>query len=153
MVGPGRNPTRRSKNIGTAAQGGKSRNAFAIPSPNHGEHPFYARLRDPVESQFLLGRHTFTVLVEPPFDGFKYFVSIRDVIEVLKLIPEADREGVELIVFRQPKRKERIFSEVWGRMAYWAEIGKHSGVTIVIEAQPLDYSYKLSKSIGPLIRA
>jgi hypothetical protein len=72
------------------------------------------------------------------------------VIEVLKLLPQADREGVELIVFRQPKRKERIFSPVWGRMAYWAEIGKHSGVTVVIEAQPLDYSYTLTKSLVPL---
>jgi len=150
MVGAIRNPTRRNKNIGTAAQGFKHRNAFGIPSPDNGARRFYESLRNPVEIPMALSRHKFTVLVEPPLPGFTYYVSIGDVLEVLKLLPEADRKDIELIVFRQPKRKERIFSPVWGRMAYWAEIGKHSGVTVVIEAQPLDYSYRLAKSLGPL---
>jgi hypothetical protein len=151
MVGlSGRNPTRRNRNIGTAAQGLKSRNAFDIPAPNHGEHRFYERLVNPIESSMMLGRHRFTILIEPTFEGFLYYLSTSDILEVLKLIPEADRRGIDLIVFRQPKRKERIFSPVWGRMAYWAEFGKHSGTSIVIEAVEHDYRYKIDKDVGPV---
>ena len=151
MVGAsGRNPTRRSRNIGTAAQGFKSRNTFAIPSPQQADHRFYERLVNPVESSMMLGPHEFTVLIEPTLDGFFYYLSVPDVLEVLKLIPEIDRHGIDLIVFRQPKRKERIFSPVWGRMAYWADFGKHSGTSVVIEAIAHDYSYKIGKDIGPV---
>jgi hypothetical protein len=151
MVGTsGRNPARRSRSIGTAAQGFKSRNAFAIPTPEHGEQSFYERLVNPVELAMLVGPWKFTVLVEPVFPGFLYYISISDVLEVLKLIPEIDRHGIDLIVFRQPKRKERIFSPVWGRMAYWADFGKHSGTSVVIEAIAHDYSYKIDKDIGPV---
>jgi len=151
MVGAsGRNPARRSRNMGTTAQGFKSRNTFAIPSPQQGNHRFYERLVNPVESSMMLGPHEFTVLIEPALDGFFYYLSVPDVLEVLKLIPEIDRHGIDLIVFRQPKRKERIFSPVWGRMAYWADFGKHSGTSVVIEAIAHDYSYKIDKDIGPV---
>jgi hypothetical protein len=151
MVGSsGRNPARRSKNIGTAAQGFKNRNAFAIPKPEHGEFRFYERLVKPMQSSIALGSHNITVLVEPPLDGFFYYLSVPDLLEVLKLIPETDREDIDLIVFRQPKRKDRIFSPVWGRMAYWAEFGKYSGTSVVIEAIEHDYSYNVGKHIGPI---
>ena len=150
MVGSVRNRVRRSRKIGTADQGFKRRKAFGIPSPDHGEHRFYERLVNPVEIKQTLGEHEFTVLIEPPFDGFHYYLSVSDLIEVLKLIPHADRKDVEVIAFRQPKRKERIFSAVWGRMAYWAEFGKHEGVAVVIEAIEDDYRYKVGTSIGPM---
>ncbi len=34
-------------------------------------------------------------------------------------------------------------------MAYWADYGDHTGTAVVIEAQPLDYHYRLDVSIGP----
>ena len=146
---PGRNPARRSRKIGTSAQGFKKRNAFAIPTRDGGLKRFYESLVKPVELKLSIGRHSFVVLVEPVLTGFKYHVSLTDLIEVLKLIPEADRRDIKIVVFRQPKRKERIFSPVWGRMAYWADYGDHTGTAVVIEAQPLDYRYRLDTSIGP----
>jgi hypothetical protein len=150
MVGPsGYNPTRRNKNIATSAQGFKKRNAFDIPSSSNDERAFYTKLIDPVEIECSLSRHYFTCLVEPVKTGFRYYLSVSDVIEVLKLIPEADRVDVKVIAFRQPKRKERIFSSVWGRMAYWTDFGQHRGTSIVIEALPLNYSYRLEKNLEP----
>lgn len=148
MVGAVRNPARRSKKIGTAAQGFKKRNRFAIPDRVDGL--FYESLVAPIAISCVLSQHKFTVLVEPPQDGFHYYLSVSDIIEVLKLIPEVDRVDIGVIVLRQPKRKERIFSPVWGRMAYWAEFGKHEGVSIVIEAIARDYRYKVGTSIGPM---
>lgn len=103
-----------------------------------------------IEIEYALSNHVFTVIVEPAAPGWKYYLSIPDILELLKLVPQDDRKDIAVIVFRQPKRKERIFSPVWGRMSYWAEFGAYSGTSIVIEAQPLDYSYRLQKDIGPV---
>lgn len=149
MKATGRNPVRRSRRIGTKAQGFKKRTPFGIPASDVDPRRFYEKLTGAVELEQVLNAHRFTVLVEPAAPDWKYYLSVPDVIELLKLIPEADRAGLAVIAFRQPKRKERIFSPVWGRMAYWAEFGRHSGMSVVIEAQPLDYRYRIEKGIGP----
>ncbi|HTN41049.1 MAG TPA: hypothetical protein VLZ84_07855 [Asticcacaulis sp.] len=146
---PGFNPARRNKNIGTDAQGFKKQKPFGISSSARDDRRFYEKLNNPVETFHELNQHKFAILIEPAFAGFKYHVSIPDVLEVLKLIPESDRTDIKVIVFRQPKRKERIFSSVWGRMSYWADFGKHGGTSIIIEALPVNYCYKLGKHIGP----
>ena len=68
---PGRNPVRRSRKIGTASQGFKSRNAFAIPARDGGMKRFYESLAKPVELRLSIGQHSFVVLVEPVLSGFK----------------------------------------------------------------------------------
>ncbi|EGF90906.1 hypothetical protein ABI_23180 [Asticcacaulis biprosthecium C19] len=149
MNSNGRNPARRNRKIGTKGHGSKRRKFFGIPNSDVDPRRFYEKLIAAVELEYVLNSHRFTVVVEPTAPGWKYYLSVHDVVELLKLIPEADRKGLSVIAFRQPKRKERIFSPVWGRMAYWAEFGRHSGTSVVIEAQPLDYSYRLKKDVGP----
>lgn len=41
------------------------------------------------------------------------------------------------MVLRQPTRKQRVISEVWGRAIFYFETGKYSGSAIVLEAQQL----------------
>ncbi len=141
---------RRNRKIGCKSQGYKRRKSFGIPNPSNDSRCFYEKLNSAVEFEYALNSQRFTVFVEPTAPGWKYFLSVQDIIELLKLIPEADRAGLSVVVFRQPKRKERIFSPVWGRMAYWAEFGRHTGMSVVIEAQPLDYNYRLKKHVGPV---
>ncbi len=65
-------------------------------------------------------------------------------------IPPVDLFGIDLIVLRQPKRKEEILSAVWGgRLAFYVEIGEHRGRAIFIEAVDLAKPMRLSKSLIP----
>ena len=44
---------------------------------------------------------------------------------------------VDLVVLRQPTRKQRLLSPVWGRLQYFSAIGYGSKPAITIEAQPV----------------
>jgi hypothetical protein len=64
-------------------------------------------------------------------------------------VPSLDFDGIDFIVLRQPKRKEEIINPVWGRIAYFAEIGAHQGRAIFIEALPPSKPMRWSKSLTP----
>jgi predicted SprT family Zn-dependent metalloprotease len=68
---------------------------------------------------------------------------------MLQLIPKEHFQDIKLIVLRQPKRKERILSSVWGRLVYWANIGKFSGLAIYLEAQKANFTSHWSNSSTP----
>jgi hypothetical protein len=68
---------------------------------------------------------------------------------LLHFIPVAHFQAIKAIVLRQPKRKERILSPVWGRLVYWSEIGDHSGPAIYLEAQNVTRPAKWNKSLTP----
>ena len=143
----GWNPSRRNKKIGTSDQGFKARNDFGIPTSRQDDRLYWQKLRDPVTIPYTIGDHEFAILIEPTDRDHKYYVSVSDLIEVIKCIPEAHRRDIKVFAFRQPKRKEAIFSHAWGRLGYQVYFGKYSGPTVFLEAQPIDLAYKIKNNI------
>jgi hypothetical protein len=67
----------------------------------------------------------------------------------LQYAPPSDFGGVDFIMLRQPKRKEEIISPVWGRIAYFAEIGAYQGRAIFLEALNPSMPIRWTKSLEP----
>ncbi len=54
---------------------------------------------------------------------------------------------IDLIVFRQPTKKQIQLSPVWGRLLYLADIGKHLGAAIYLEAQEVGVPFKWGRKL------
>jgi hypothetical protein len=142
---PGWNPVRRNRNIGTAKSGRGLDNRLVIPSPRRDMRAFWEALRERVEIE----ADGYVFCVEPCRDGFVHAVTIGDALRVLAMLPSIDTQHLRLIVFRQPTRKQRTLSLVWGRLAYRAEVGRHEGPAIILEAQPRSESIRYGRRLGP----
>jgi hypothetical protein len=142
---------RRNKNIGTAKSGRGQDNRMSIPERWIGVRwiKFHEKLNSPIALQRSINGHEITFLVEPVLPGFLHACTPDDIARILELLPQNHIEGIDLIVLRQPKRKERILSPVWGRLLYWTEIQQYSGVAIHIEAQAVDDTLYWGKSLDP----
>jgi hypothetical protein len=143
------NARRRNRNIGTAKAGYGQDNRLTIPWAWADNRVFYERLVDPVSIPVTVNSISVHILVEAPFRGFVHACTVDDILRVLKLIPSRHLEQIKLFVLRQPKRKERILSSVWGRLVYWAYIGVYSGPAVYLDAQNLDRPLKWDKSLKP----
>jgi hypothetical protein len=130
------NPVRRNKNIGTSKSGYKENNKFVVPDRWCDYRVFWERLIDPVVIPLEINTHEITLLVEPVKEGYIHACTPADITKVLELIKVEHLEEIELIVFRQPKKKEEILKPVWGRFIYYADIGKYSGPGVYLEAVP-----------------
>ncbi len=145
---PGWNPVRRNRKIGTGAQGYGQDNELVIPESRHDPRRYFEQVSSCVSFSRSVGKRKLQFLVEPPTDGWFYPCTPDDVAEVLKYCPEVDLETVDLILFRQPTRKQRVLSPVWGRALWFAEVRRRKGSAIVLEAQNLEpISWK--KSLTP----
>ncbi len=120
MKKSGWNPTRRNKRIGTPYQGFSKNNKLVIPEKYSDFTIFWERLNNPVAHSLFIDNHEITFLVEPTKPDYIHSCTIDDVKKILEHFPKRDVETVDLIVFRQPKRKEAILSSVWGRYVYYA---------------------------------
>lgn len=142
---------RRNKNIGTAKAGRGQDNRMSIPGKWIGVQwiQFHENLNNPVVFKRRIKGHEITFLVEPVLPKFFHACTPADIVQVLELLPQKHIEGIDLIVLRQPKRKERILQPVWGRLCYWAEIQQYSGVAIHLEAQRIDGIGYWEKSLSP----
>lgn len=138
---PGYNPTRRNRNIGTAKQGHGLENKMSIPRPSVTAKFFYERLGDYKRNEIEINGKKYIFVIETTLADSQHACSIEDVARVLEFIPPADLEGLDLIVFRQPKRKEWILSSVWGRLIYCYEFEKRLCPAIILEA--VDYTEKI----------
>lgn len=138
------NPTRRNRNIGTSKQGHGQNNKMTIPWPAIVEKDFYERLENFEKEIRKINGKTYTFIIEETRIHSKHACSVIDVENILKLIPSEDLDGLSLIIFRQPKRKEEILSSVWGRLIYSYEFEDDYQPAIIIEA--IDYSKKLKWS-------
>lgn len=139
----GWNPRKRSRNIGTSKQGHGRNNRLVI-SDHLSEGKirlFYERLEEPVTITRCVGRAQFIFVVEPTRSGFAHACTIDDLVHVLERIPVADLEGLQMVLLRQPKKKEVVLSRVWGRLCF-VEIGQHDGWAVIIEAQEPDKEKK-----------
>jgi len=131
------NPTRKNKNIGTAKQGHGKNNKLRIPKGFPGKE-FYEHLPNAEIVKRKVHDRELVFYIEPTLDGFQHCCSVDDICYLLEQVPEDDVDGIDLFLFRQPKRKERILSSVWGRLIYWATLGKKmdaQGTAICLEAQ------------------
>lgn len=94
-------------------------------------------------------RWPITFVVEKTRADSYHACTVDDIAHLLEYIAPTDLEGIELIVLRQPKRKEEILNPLWGRVGYYVKIGKHRGRAIFIEAVNLTKPMRWSKSLIP----
>lgn len=145
----GWNPTRRNRNIGTAKQGYGQNNHLVIPKSWPDDRVFWEVLHKPIAMQEKIGDCELTFLVEPPHPEYFYPCTVADVMSVLEYVPPSDLDGIELIIFRQPTRKQVQFDRVWGSFLYYATPGTYSGTAICIEAHNLNQALRWSLSLRP----
>lgn len=145
---PPRNPARRNRNIGTAKQGHGSNNKLVIPASLADSRVYTERLTNPREYAFEVHGQLRVALIEAPSPGFVYGCTPDDVIRLLAFLPASDIDGLALLIFRQPTRKQRILDPVWGRFLYYALPGRHAGSAVCFEAQRIE-PLELSKSATP----
>lgn len=148
MKRSGWNPIRRNRNIGTSKQGYGKDNKLVIPDRWSDLSIYWERLNNPVAIPITVNKHKIDILVEPTTHGYFHACTVEDIEFLLQKIPVKHLQEVKLIVLRQPKKKEQILCSVWGRMAYWANIGEFSGPAIYLEAQPLDVKLTWSKKLS-----
>lgn len=150
-----RNPTRRSRNIGTSKQGHGQNNEMVIPQSWHTDRLAQQTIGKFKKVEKSLAGRKLTFLIEENSGGCIHACSVADVCEIFKNIPVADWDGLETIVFRQPSKKQRILNSVWGRMYYYATIGRSTGKylaespAIFLEAQPKGGKLVWSTSLTP----
>jgi hypothetical protein len=89
-----------------------------------------------------------TFLCEQPRPGCSYGCSTKDIAHLLAHVPARDLEGLEIVAFRQPTRKQRTLSSVWGRLFYYADFEALDGPAIVIEAADLDRPLRWSRKLS-----
>jgi hypothetical protein len=146
---PGWNPTRRNRNIGTAKQGHGQNNRLTIPKSWPDDRVFWEVLVNPIAITRMIQNQEITFIVEPAYADWFYPCTVDDVAQVLSLVPEDDLEGIELIIFRQPTRKQNHQNYVWGRFLYYPSVGQYSGTAICLEAQCLSKPLRWPLSLGP----
>jgi hypothetical protein len=148
MVRQGWNPARRNRNIGTAKAGRGRDNSMVIPSRWSDDRVFWEKLHNPVTIEKSVGGRAIVVLVEPVVSGFTHCCTPDDVLGIVEHLGAEELGDLRLFVLRQPKRKEAVLSPVWGRLAYFAELGARSGPAVYLEAQQLGRVWRSRRSMS-----
>jgi hypothetical protein len=139
--------TRRNRNIGTAKQGLGQDNQLVIPWC--GLKLYYENLTEYKVVDRMVHSRPLPFIVERTRADSCHACTIDDIARVLQHAPSSDFQGIDFVVLRQPKRKEEIISPVWGRIAYFAEIGPYQGRAIFIEALNPTKPIRWTKSLTP----
>jgi hypothetical protein len=150
----GRNPTRRNRNIGTAATGHGQDNRLVIPNRRNGPIWYWRDIGEYHSVQRLVGGRCVSFVVEKTNRGCIHACTVDDIASLLRYVPPDDWDGLSLFVLRQPKRKEATLDGVWGRLAYGEEIGRpqdgmFTGPAIFLEATPPAFEFSLNSSMKP----
>ena len=151
---PGYNPTRRNRNIGTAKSGHGQNNRLNIPAVAHGKHLFWERIEGAEEVCRAISNRPLKFFVQPTRSDSVYACTVDDVARLMLHVPVGDWEGLDAIVFRQPRRKEQTLEPVWGRLAYAADLVNqrghvlHSGPAIILEAVNPTALVKFGKTLS-----
>jgi len=143
------NPVRRNRNIGTAKSGYSNDNKFVVPEKWADYRVFWERLENPVACPLSIKGHNVTLLVEPTRPGYIHACTPNDIERVLSLIDIEHLEEIDLVVLRQPKKKEELLHPVWGRFIYYADIGKYSGPGVYIEAVATNTTIRWGNKLSP----
>jgi hypothetical protein len=147
------NPTRRSRNIGTAKQGHGQDNRLSIPNRATGpilrEIGRHARFRREIRGRAV------TLFVEETLRGWLHPCSIGDMAQLLEHLDPDHWDGLQTFVFRQPTRKQHLLSPVWGRLSYDIDLTSPkgqvlaSGPVLFVEAVEMDATHKWPASLDP----
>ena len=143
------NPIRRNRNIGTSKSGHGKDNKMVIPHKSNNSRNSWEDLTSYHAISRKVNEKEITFLIEPTKENYKYYCTVEDIVYLLKFIPEYEIDLIDLIIFRQPKRKEEILDPVWGRLAYWVRIDKYCGTAIMLEAQDINKKIYWDKSLKP----
>ncbi len=143
------NSTRRNRNIGTEKSGYSQNNKLVIPERWADYRVFWERLNNPIFHPLSIKGHQITLVIEPPKDGYIHASTPHDVVNVLKLVNQEHLEEIELLVFRQPKKKEEVLKPAWGRFVYYADLGRYSGPAVYLEAIKTGCTIKWSNKLNP----
>ena len=144
---PGFDATRRSRNIGTEKQGHGQDNRMVIPSRWSDDRVYYEVLRNPVPVVRRAAGNRVTFLVEPTIKGFVHACTLDDVCHVLAHLPADHWREIDLIILRQPTRKQNRLNPVWGRLIYYANVGRYEGPAIFLDAQDPDEPIRWTRSL------
>jgi len=144
-----RSPTRRNRNIGTSKQGHGQDNRLEIPESWHDSRLFYEKLRSPIRLNRKVGAKELTFLVEGTLSDYCHPCTVDDICRLLGFVPGEDLQPLDVVVLRQPTRKQRILSSVWGRLSFFYEANECSGVAIILESQPRNGISKWPTSLTP----
>lgn len=145
----GRDSRRRNRNIGTAWQGHGSNNRLVIPDGVHSTSLFWERLTRYKAVTRAVGGKGVTFIVERTRADSCHSCTVDDIEWVLRHMPASAVALIDLVILRQPKRKEQILDDAWGRAAFFAEVGRYRGPAIIIEAVAPAKPLRWSKSLGP----
>ncbi|WP_372370237.1 hypothetical protein [Candidatus Uabimicrobium sp. HlEnr_7] len=143
------NSMRRNRNIDTERNGYGQNNKFVIPEPFHDMLCYWERLNNPLIFPLKINGHQIVLFIEPTRNDCVHACTPEDIITILNLVNRKHLQQIELFVLRQPKRKQEIIRPVWGRFAYYANLGKYEGPAIILEATPLNHVLHWKKNIDP----
>ncbi|UII21512.1 hypothetical protein [Fulvivirga ligni] len=144
-----RNPTRRNRNIGTSKQGHGKDNKLTIPYPAVVEKSFIERLSDYHKENRTINGNNFKFVIETTRENSAHACTVDDIAEIIRHIPPEDYQDLNLIILRQPKRKEEILASVWGRLIYSYDFEGTNGPAIMLEAIDSDKTLKWTKHLTP----
>jgi len=148
---PAYNPGRRNRNCGTAKHGRGQNNKLVV--PDHWPHTgraFYEEISPCVKIVRAIGAQKVTFLVQRVQSGWFHPCTVEDICVVLRHLPPEDIEKIHFIVLRQPTRKQRILSPVWGRakFSFAPDFKASRGAAVILEAQCLQ-PFKWEKAMTP----
>lgn len=143
------NPTRRNRNIGTAKQGHGANNKLVIPWPAVVMKSFEERLTTYTKDYRTINGNRFEFVIEQNREDSIHCCTVNDCAEILRHIAPSDYGRLNLMIFRQPKRKEEILNSVWGRLIYSYEFEGDYRPAIILESGNPDKILKWSKSQTP----
>lgn len=142
------NPTRRNRNIGTAKQGYGQDNELVVPYPAVEMKSFFERLSEYKTIIKEIKGHTFKFIIETTRKNSFHACTIEDIEQILLQIPKEDYGDLELIILRQPTRKQENLKSVWGRLIYSYEFENDFSPAVIIEAVDLDRTFKWTKKLS-----
>lgn len=143
------NPTRRNRNIGTSKAGHGDNNNFDIPDSYRDSRIFWEKVDNYSVITKKVNDMEMKFIIEPTKKGYSHCCTIDDITYLISHLPSEDTEGIGLFIFRQPKRKESIFSSVWGRLGFNLSIDNYVGPGIIIEAVDVTAPIYWNKSLTP----
>lgn len=116
-----KNPIRRNRNIGTAKRGYNQDNKLVVPYPAVEIKSFFERLGNYETIEKIINEHKFNFVTKTTRQNSFHPCTIEDIEQKLSQIPKEDYGELELIILRQPTRKEEKLNPVCGRFIYLYE--------------------------------
>jgi len=152
-MSPYRAPERRSRKVGSPARawrdGPAGRRAYDVPwSARDRRAPSDRWTPEAVVGVEVHGR-TIDVVVDQLLGDHVHVCAPEDVGDVLELLPPDDVLGLDLVVLRQPTRKEQTLRPAWGRIAWDVAFRGYRGPALMLDAVALGQTLRWPRSMIP----